>query len=94
MKKILDEVYSQVRDYDFTYAHSSYIVNLWHVTSIDEEEELLTLDTGEQLGISRSKRDGLVQIEGTGEKRENRIIISWRKSISVTAILFRNWRRM
>ncbi|MBO5072932.1 MAG: LytTR family transcriptional regulator [Eubacterium sp.] len=74
LKKILDEVYSQVRDYDFTYAHSSYIVNLWHVTSIDVEEELLTLDTGEQLGISRSKRDGLVQewIQVQEDRRDRR----------------------
>lgn len=61
LSKSLEEIYRQIRDYDFVYAHSSYIVNLWHIASVDENEELLTLDTGEKLGISRSRRSGLRQ---------------------------------
>lgn len=61
LRKNLTEVYEQIEEYDFEYAHSSYIVNLWHIDSVDEREEVLTLDTGEELRISRSRREGLLQ---------------------------------
>ena len=61
LKKSLSEVYDQLGQYDFEYAHSSYIVNLWHVASIDEREEVLLLKTGEELKISRSRKAGLEQ---------------------------------
>lgn len=49
----LEEWYEQLKDFGFSYAHNSYIVNVKHVVKAGTTE--LELDTGEKLTIARSK---------------------------------------
>ncbi len=49
----LKELYETLKDYDFAYAHNSYLVNMKHVIMNNACE--LQLDNGKCLSISRSK---------------------------------------
>ena len=48
------ELYEELRNFDFEYAHSSYIVNLNHVIKF-KAEGVIKLSNGEELNISRSR---------------------------------------
>lgn len=52
-KKTVDELYEILKDYDFAYAHNSYIVNLKFVKQRTKDEIMLM--NGEILTVSRSK---------------------------------------
>lgn len=49
----LAEVYEQLKDFGFVYAHNSYIVNLKHVAIVSQKE--LEFKNGTKLTISRSR---------------------------------------
>lgn len=51
--KKVSELYEQLKDFGFVYAHNSYIVNLKHVKVAGQKE--LELMNGEKLTISRSR---------------------------------------
>lgn len=51
--KKLAAFYEQLKDFDFEYAHNSYIVNLKYVAIVDSKE--LELANGEKLTISRAR---------------------------------------
>lgn len=53
-RKKLAELYEELRNFDFEYAHSSYIVNLNHVIKF-KAEGVIKLSNGEELNISRSR---------------------------------------
>lgn len=49
----LDELYEQLEDSGFLYAHNSYLVNIQHVIAVGTKE--LQMDNGMKLTIARSK---------------------------------------
>lgn len=51
--KRLADLYEQLKDFGFVYAHNSYIVNLKHVAIVDSKE--LEFVNGEKLSISRAR---------------------------------------
>lgn len=51
----LAEIYEELKEHDFVYAHNSYIVNLKHV--IKAEGNVLELADGTALTISRSRKE-------------------------------------
>ena len=51
--KELDELYEELKNYGFEYAHNSYIVNLYHVRRKNSKE--VELSDGTVLSVSRSK---------------------------------------
>ena len=51
--KKVAELYEQLKDFGFAYAHNSYIVNLKYVVMLDSKE--LELMSGEKLTISRAR---------------------------------------
>lgn len=53
-KKKLEELYQVLKDFDFAYAHNSYIVNLNYVSKL-KTEGILRLIDGTELNVSRSK---------------------------------------
>lgn len=53
IKSNLSSLYDKLKEYDFEYAHSSYIVNLNHVRICTHNK--LTLSNGTELAISRPK---------------------------------------
>lgn len=53
LRKKLDIIYKRLKDYEFEYAHSSYLVNICHVDECGRTK--LKLDSGVILDISRSK---------------------------------------
>ncbi len=52
-KEKLSELYDMLKDYNFVYAHNSYIVNIKYVRSRTRDEILMV--TGDILTVSRSK---------------------------------------
>ena len=48
------ELYEELRNFDFEYAHNSYIVNLNHVVKL-KSEGVIKLSNGEELNVSRSR---------------------------------------
>ncbi len=53
-KKKLPELYEELKDFDFEYAHNSYIVNLHYVIKM-KSEGVLKLCNGCELNVSRSR---------------------------------------
>ena len=53
-KKKLPELYEELKDFDFEYAHNSYIVNLNYVVKM-KSEGVLKLCNGCELNVSRSR---------------------------------------
>ena len=53
-KKKLAELYTDLKEYGFEYAHNSYIVNLNHVVKF-KSEGVIKLSNGKELNVSRSK---------------------------------------
>lgn len=53
LREKLDIMYGRLKDYEFEYAHSSYMVNICHVDECSRTR--LKLDSGVTLDISRSK---------------------------------------
>lgn len=51
--KKLEEIYENVKEYGFIYAHNGYIVNMKYVMKLMENE--VCMSDGTRLGISRSK---------------------------------------
>ena len=58
-RKKIDELYEELKDYGFEYAHNSYIVNLNHIKRKNTKE--LELKDGTVLTIARSKEKQLRQ---------------------------------
>ncbi|MBQ8166724.1 MAG: LytTR family transcriptional regulator DNA-binding domain-containing protein [Lachnospiraceae bacterium] len=54
-KSLLDELYETIKEFDFEYAHSSYIVNFQYVAYFSHNE--VVLSDGTKLNISRAKKD-------------------------------------
>ena len=52
-KKKIEDLYEQLKEYNFVYAHNSYIVNLKYIKKrVKEEIELMN---GETLSVSRAR---------------------------------------
>ena len=71
--KRVAELYEQLKDFGFVYAHNSYIVNLKHVAVAGPKE--LELMSGEKLTISRSRAKDFLKrfaIELAGKYDEDR----------------------
>ena len=71
--KRVAELYEQLKDFGFVYAHNSYIVNLKHVAVAGPKE--LELMNGEKLTISRSRAKEFLKrfaIELSGKYDEDR----------------------
>lgn len=72
-QKKVAELYEQLKDFGFVYAHNSYIVNLKHVAVAGPKE--LELMSGEKLTISRSRAKDFLKrfaIELAGKYDEDR----------------------
>ena len=71
-KAVLKEIYEKLKDYNFVYAHHSYIINLQYVIKIQGNHILL--ETGVEFNLARSKRDEfhkrLAQYVGCKYRRE------------------------
>ena len=70
--KRVAELYEQLKDFGFVYAHNSYIVNLKHVAVAGPKE--LELMSGEKLTISRSRAKDFLKrftIELAGKYNED-----------------------
>lgn len=52
---MLDELYELTKEYNFEYAHSSYIVNFQYIANFSHGE--IVLSDGTKLNISRSKKE-------------------------------------
>ena len=52
---LLEDLYETIKEFDFEYAHSSYIVNFQYIAHFSHNE--LVLSDGTKLNISRSKKD-------------------------------------
>ncbi len=71
--KKVAELYEQLKDFGFAYAHNSYIVNLKHVAVAGQKE--LELMNGEKLTISRARSKEFLKrfaIELSGKYDEDR----------------------
>lgn len=53
-KRSLQDVYSELRDFGFEYAHNSYIVNFQYVIRL--EDKYIKVESGIELNLSRSKK--------------------------------------
>lgn len=68
-RKKLQDFYEELKEFNFEYAHNSYIVNLEHIVRKTTKD--LVLSNGVTLSISRSKEKQLRQVFDTYKSKNN-----------------------